>query len=142
MADLHIDDFYGDAARILVQLFATFPGRELLYVEDLLGPGANDEFGLPSPRYRACFSAMLWLAEEGWLRYEAAIRQDGLDQAVLTQRALLRLVGPAGPTLADSAVPPSVAATHQSRIAALRRALASGDSLAVGGCMQALLARP
>jgi hypothetical protein len=34
---------------------------------------------------------MLWLADEGYLRYGATIRQEGIDQCVLTSDALVKL---------------------------------------------------
>ena len=63
MADLHIDDFYRDSAMILLRLYTTFPRKTVLYVDDICGPDAPDEFGLHSERHQSCFSAMTWLAE-------------------------------------------------------------------------------
>jgi hypothetical protein len=56
----------------------------------------TDEFGVPGPRYLACFGTLLWLAEEGYLRYDEAIRMDGIDQAVLTARCFSVLTLHAG----------------------------------------------
>jgi len=39
----------------------------------------------------ACFGAMLWLCDEGLLRYESVISQDAIDQAVLTGIGFNRL---------------------------------------------------
>ncbi|HAG93707.1 MAG TPA: hypothetical protein DCL78_06280, partial [Gammaproteobacteria bacterium] len=50
-----------------------------------------DEFGLHTKRHEACFGAMLWLADEGFLRYGATIRQEGVDQAYLTAKGLIKL---------------------------------------------------
>ena len=61
MADIHIEEFYKDAAIALVQLYNAFPRRVNLFVEDIAGPDEPDEFGLhsncllytsPSPRDR------------------------------------------------------------------------------------------
>lgn len=142
MADLHIDDFYRDVALILLRLYSTFPRPRLIYVEDLLGPIEVDEFGLPSERGQACFSTLQWLAEEGWLRFDAAIRQEALDQAVLTQHAFLALTAPRhAPDLAASSdTPPSLTMAALAYAAALRRALADGDSLSLGHTVRDLLA--
>lgn len=58
MADLHIDDFYRDAALILLRLYRTFPRKTILYVDDISGPDTPDEFGLHSERFQSCFSTM------------------------------------------------------------------------------------
>ncbi len=88
MGDLHIDDFYRDSARILLQLYRHFPRRELIYTEDIAGPDSPDDFGLPSDRHQACFATLLWLAENDYLSYGSTIAQEALDQAVLNQRGL------------------------------------------------------
>jgi hypothetical protein len=91
MADLHIDDFYRDVAKIFLRLYAVFPRKTVLYVEDISGPDEPDEFGLHHPRFQACFSTMVWLAEHGYLNFDDNIRQEALDQAVLSQKAFLLL---------------------------------------------------
>ena len=148
MADIHIDDFYKDAAVTLLRLYATFPRKIILYVEDICGPDTPDEFGLPSDRFLAGFSAMIWLAEEGYLRFDATIKQEALDQAVLTEKALLLLasrselaVDPATPELssADEELPASVMAWSQININQLRRAVRSGSSFQINQCMNYLL---
>ena len=63
MADIHIDDFYRDVATIFLRLYAVFPRKSTLYVEDICGPDQPDEFGLHHPRFQAGFSAMVWLAD-------------------------------------------------------------------------------
>jgi len=92
MADIHIEDFYKDCARILLQLYMAFPRRSSVFVEDIAGPDTPDEFGLHSKRHMACLGAMLWLADEGLLRYESTISQDAIDQAVLTEAGFLALI--------------------------------------------------
>ncbi len=91
MADLNVLDFYKDSALVLMSLHRVFPRKMDLFVEDLIGPDQVDEFGLHTKRHEACLGAMLWLAEEGYLRFVTTIRQEGIDQAVLTSRALVLL---------------------------------------------------
>ena len=149
MTDLHIDDFYKDAAAILLRLYALFPRKQILFVDDIYKSNGGkadepDEFGLPSPRHLSCFSAMVWLGEEGFLRYEAPIRQEALDQAVLTEKGFLLLSSRSEmPALLDEAdndnLPPSIMAASQTNVAQLRRALGSGSSILIGQCVQYLL---
>ncbi|MYL26881.1 MULTISPECIES: hypothetical protein [Halomonadaceae] len=91
MADLHIEDFYRDTAAILIHLYNRFPRKGAVFVEDIAGDDEPDEFGLHSNRHMACFGTMLWLADEGLLRYESVIGQDAVDQAVLTAECFNRL---------------------------------------------------
>ena len=91
MADIHIDDFCRDAALSLLHLYSAFPRRASLYVEDIAGPDSADDVGLHSDRHMACLGTMLWLAEEDYIRYDAMIYQDGIDQAVLTGRSFTLL---------------------------------------------------
>ncbi len=91
MADIHIEEFYKDLARILLHLHNYFPRKSQIYVEDICGPDTPDEFGLHSTRHQSCFSAMLWLADEGFMRFEETIRQEAIDQAVLTQTTFVKL---------------------------------------------------
>jgi hypothetical protein len=91
MADIHIADFYKDAARILIQLYNQFPRPVMLFVEDIAGPDTPDEFGLHGPRHQACLATMLWLAKAGYIHYETLVRQEALDQATLTQRGFTLL---------------------------------------------------
>lgn len=129
MSDLNIDDFCKDAARALLALYQVFPRPHSLFVEDLCGPDRVDEFGMHSARHLACFSAVLWLAEEGYLRYADTIRQEAVDQAVLTGRAFSRLSAPApGPSFDDhpapaADLPATVRAELGSRASRLRWAL-------------------
>ncbi|HSG90714.1 MAG TPA: hypothetical protein VLA56_15975 [Pseudomonadales bacterium] len=87
MSDLHIDDFCKDIARILNQLYLQFPRKTTIYVEDIAGADEPDEFGLHSPRHMACLGALIWLSEEGYIRFESGIRQEAVDQAVLAGRS-------------------------------------------------------
>ena len=86
MADLHIEDFFRDVAKIFVRLYAAFPRKTILYVEDVSGPDQPDEFGLHHPRFQAAFSAMVWLGEHGYLNFQDTIREEALDQVVLSQK--------------------------------------------------------
>lgn len=148
MADIHIEEFYKDAAIALVQLYNAFPRRVNLFVEDIAGPDEPDEFGLHSKRHMACFGTLLWLAEEGLLRYVDTIRQEALDQAVLTQQAFVRLSSPANSDLheednSDSSqdLPPAVREDFSTHIHTLRNALRSGSSAKISRVMQATFFR-
>jgi len=123
--DLQIDDFYKDAASGLLMLYQAFPRKLALYVEDLIGREEPDEFGLPSKRHQACLGALLWLAEEGYLRFESTIAYDALDQAVLSEKGVLRLSRASPHALREGEVlPPSVRRVHATLAFQLREALA------------------
>lgn len=148
MADIHIEEFYKDAAIALVQLYNAFPRRVNLFVEDIAGPDEPDEFGLHSKRHMACFGTLLWLAEEGLLRYVDTIRQDALDQAVLTQQAFVRMSSPASPDLQEEGMPgsgqdlpPAIREDFSTHIHMLRTALRSGSSAKISRVMQATFFR-
>ncbi|WP_150304218.1 hypothetical protein [Pseudomonas saliphila] len=128
MADLHIDDFYRDAAGILLSLYNGFPSPSILFVEDLIGPHEPDVFGVPAPRHLACFNAMLWMAGEGFLRYGDTIRQEGLDQCCLTERAFLMLSTPTIGWLEDD-LPRSIARQRATPAQRLRDALSNQSSV-------------
>lgn len=127
--DLHIDDFYKDCASGLLHLYQVFPRKAALYVEDLIGLEEPDEFGLPSKRHQGCLGALLWLAEEGYIRFETTIRYEALDQAVLTEKGFLRLscALPRGEA-ADDSLPPSVRRVHETLAYQLREALMASHS--------------
>ncbi len=123
--DLQIDDFYRDAAGGLLLLYQSFPRKLALYVEDLIGREEPDEFGLPSKRHQSCLGALLWLAEEGYLRFDSCIAYDALDQAVLTEKGFLRLSRGVPHALREGeALPPSVRRVHATLAFQLREALA------------------
>jgi len=127
--DLQIDDFHKDAAAGLLRLHQAFPRKIALYVEDLIGREEPDEFGLPSLRHQSCLSALLWLAEEGYLRFDSTIRHEALDQAVLSEKGFLRLSRPhPGPQPTDPALPASVRRVRATLAWQLREALNGGDS--------------
>ncbi|MBN7769431.1 hypothetical protein KUV44_03105 [Marinobacter daepoensis] len=144
MADIHVEEFYKDAAIALVQLYMAFPRRTNLFVEDIAGPDEPDEFGLHSTRHMACFGALLWLAEEGLIRYVDTIRQEALDQAVLTRQAFVRLNAPAPQALVrelstaprEPSLPASVQKDLSTYIHLLRSALKSGSSSRISLAVQ------
>ncbi len=86
LSNLHIDDFCKDTAKIMLVLYKRFPVKTTLYVEDISGPDNPDEFGLHSPRFAACFSAMVWLREADYISYGGTIRQEAVEEAVLSHR--------------------------------------------------------
>jgi hypothetical protein len=142
MSDIHIDDFFKDAAIALDRLYGTFPRPLTLFVEDISGPAKTDEFGLPDDRYLACFAALLWLGEEGYLRYGDTIRQEAIDQAVLTGRCFNVLTMPAAIEVDNGVdVPASVRAQQGSHIGVLRAALGSGSSTQTREAMLPIMAR-
>ena len=142
MSDLHIDDFYHDAGVALARLYASFPRKTTLYVEDISGADTPDEFGLHCDRFMSCFSTLLWLAETGYLRYESTIRQEALDQTVLTERGFLLLSAryplPSRIPL-QSDTPVSVIENSQTNIQQLRAALKSCSSIDIAHIVQFLL---
>ncbi|CAD5110052.1 hypothetical protein [Zestomonas carbonaria] len=127
--DLQIDDFYKDCAAGLLALYQAFPRKVALYVEDLIGREEPDEFGLPSKRHQSCLGALLWLADEGYLRYESTIAYDALDQAVLTEKGFLRLSRAVPHAVRDGEpLPASVRRVQASLAHQLREALSSRHS--------------
>lgn len=128
--DLQIDEFYKDAAAGMLLLYQAFPRKIALYVEDLIGREEPDEFGLPSKRHQSCLGALLWLAEEGYLRYDSTIGYDALDQAVLSEKGFLRLsrgLPHALPT-GDNPPPPAVRRVQATLAWQLREALSLHNS--------------
>lgn len=140
MSDIHIDDFYRDTARILVALYNQFPRKVTLYVEDIAGPDTPDEFGLHSPRHLACFHTMLWLANSDYLVYESLIRQEAVDQIVLSHRAFLLLSStlPADTTATEHALqlPATIAAQEHLIINRIRRELKDGTSFSLAALIR------
>ena len=157
MADINIENFYQHIAKILSILYAAFPSKSPLYVDDIAGVDNPDEYGLHSPHYTAGFFAMLWLADEQYIRYVDTIRQDGVDQAVLTHKAFLKLTLVSEPIYQatiyqteeadlvsiaqteDAGSSPSVIEDHMLVINQLRHALRSGDSIAIAKVVRHIL---
>lgn len=145
MADLNLIDFYKDTALILLGLHRVFPRKMDVFVEDLIGPDPVDEFGMHTKRHEACLGAMLWLADEGYLRYASTIRQEGVDQAVLTSSALVKMgvIITRPLTEADLADVPSFEAQERLTLAEhMRRALQSQSSEQVIQVMRTFFATP
>lgn len=133
--ELHIDDFNKDAAKALVILYNFFPRKIELYIEDINGPDIVDDYGLHSERHLACMSAIVWLAEEGLIRYESLVKQESFDQAVLTKRSYILLsnviqsdIFNEDETPDKTELPESVYREMHTRIAAIKKALKSGSS--------------
>jgi hypothetical protein len=135
---LQIDEFYKDAAAAMLLLYQAFPRKMALYVEDLIGREEPDDFGLPSQRHQNCLGALLWLAEEGYLRFDSCIAQDALDQAVLSEKAFLRLTRGVPQLTLDSALSPSIRRVQASLAFQLREALSSRQSETVAQLTQLL----
>ena len=140
MADLNILDFYKDTALILMSLQRVFPRKMDLFVEDLIGPDQVDEFGLHTKRHEACFGAMLWLSEEGFMKYGATVRQEGVDQAYLTAKGLIKLTTIINAPLTESNledIPSFEAQERLTMIEHMRRAISSQTSEQVTQVMRA-----
>ncbi len=117
MADINIENFYRHIAKILSILYAAFPSKTPVYVDDVAGIDEPDEYGLHSPHYTAGFYAILWLADEEYIRFADTIRQDGVDQAVLTHKAFLKLT-----RVADQIYDPNPVAQPESNVVSLAQA--------------------
>lgn len=135
MTDLHIDEFYHDCGKALAQLYNSFPRLTTLYVADLISHSGTDEYGIPTRRHQACFDALLWLADEGYIRYQDRIRQDALEQVILTEKSFLRLSLPKADHHRSDTVA-SKQATHAWR---LRQALKDGTTATVNDAVIAFL---
>jgi len=144
MADLHIADFYKDTARVLVQLYNSFPLPIMIFVEDIAGPDQPDEFGVHSRRHQACLASLLWLSQMGYMSYQSLIRQEAVDQACLTQRGFTLLASPlpmqevVGLDLSEQQAPePGLGSA--TGISLLREVLHQGSSDATGQVVLELL---
>lgn len=141
MSDLHIDDFYKDAALILLQLYKNFPRKITLFVEDICGPDVVDDFGLHSERHLACFSTIRWLADSNYLHFDDTIREEATDQTVLSHKAFTLLASPAqGHAATDlEHLPSSVQQSLSTNVAQLRKTIKGGSTSAINLLMQSLL---
>lgn len=136
MTDLNIGDFFADAAKILDWLYRQFPVPQTLYVEDISGADEIDEFGMHSKRHLACHSCLLWLGEEGYLRFGESIRHEAVDQVVLSGRCFTLLATPLPRnTLTAENSPTSIALEHSTPMHALRVAVKQKDSVAIEQAM-------
>ena len=144
MADLHIDDFYRDVALIMLHLYSSFPRKTILYVEDVCGADNPDEYGLHTKRFQGCFSAMVWLAEQGYIQFDETIREEALDQTVLSQRGFLLLSSRSElelgfPVESSDDLPPSVMQHSMTNVMQVRRALRENSSIMMQQVMHYLL---
>src|SRR5690606_40891324 len=100
-----------------------------------------DDVGMNSERHMACLGTMLWLAEEGYIRYETMVYQDGIDQAVLTGRSFTMLSSLSDVRYEDPApeMPAAVAVEKMTLVEQIRAALRSGESRKVTAIMRYLL---
>lgn len=145
--ELNIDDFCHDVGKILTLLHQVFPRPIILSVDDICGPEETDEFGIHSNRYLACFSTMLWLAEEGYLRFAETLRNEGIDQAVLSARCFAHLTRPRTEQLQPindneddpNRLPESIRLAQTSVVAQLRQALGARSSTATRHIVLALI---
>lgn len=158
MADINIEHFYRHIAKILSILYAAFPEKTPVYVDDVAGIDTPDEYGLHSPTYTAGFFALVWLGEEDFLRYTDTIMQDGIDQACLTNKAFLRLTSPVDPIYTEpgsetnvvsilggdpiASVPPSIAEDQRLVINQLRAAMQAQSSIAIAKVVQFIISPP
>jgi hypothetical protein len=143
MTDINVDDFFKDAARTLTALYGVFPRRQAIFVDDVYQMEEPDEFGLHSDRYQACFSTLLWLGEEGYLRFEDTIRGEAIDQAVLTGRAFTLLSSPVAPTGTDEEpdLPDLVRLERATHVHRIKTALKDRSSKALRQAMIDLMSR-
>ncbi len=143
MFDIHIEEFYHDTFRILDTLYSAFPKKCNVYVEDIAGADQPDEYGLHSDRFQCCFGAMLWLEQEGFLRYESTLRQEAIDQACLTMKGLAFVSTICrDPKLIDigmSIEPLNSSLSARPNIASLKHILINGTSTQLALAMQSLL---
>ncbi|MEM7080431.1 MAG: hypothetical protein AAF513_17575 [Pseudomonadota bacterium] len=123
MPDLHIDDFFRDAAKTIVQLYRVFPRPVTVYVEDISGPDQPDEYGVHGPRYQACFATFQWLQEAGFIGFQDTIGADAIDQAVITPRCFAKLQTFLPDRSTNNTLPPSVQQERATRIYQLQRAV-------------------
>lgn len=138
MSDLHIDDFYKDVALILGLVYRQFPQKMTLYVDDISGPDTPDEFGLHTPRHMSAYSAVLWLADEGYIRYSDAVRQESFEEVTLSQQGFMRLSS-ARIDLLDINVASSIQLDQHSYINHVRKALKEKSSTALAQIIRELL---
>ena len=145
MNSINIDEFFADAAKILTRLQRAFPQPIILQVDDICGAEETDEFGMHSARYLACFSAMLWLAEEGYLRFNETVRSEAIDEAVLSAKCFVLLTKPDDlQAISDppsETLPDSVALERSSLGNQLNERLRPRDSLALNALMLQLMQR-
>jgi hypothetical protein len=141
VSDINVDDFFKDAGKTLVALYGVFPRRHAIFVEDIYQTEEPDEFGMHSDRYRACFGTLLWLGEENYLRFEEPIRDEAIDQAILTGRCFTLLSSQAtGAESTDPSLPELVRLEQSTHIHRIRSALHNRSSIELRHAMLDLMA--
>ena len=104
-----------------------------------------DEFGLHSGRFQNCFSAMVWLAEQKYIEFYETIREEALDQTVLTQRGFILLSSRSELKLGipeeETGLPPSVMEHSMTNVMQIRQGLRSGSSITMRQVMHYLLSQ-
>ena len=140
MTDINVEEFFKDSAKILATLYQTFPRRHTLFVENFCGAEEPGEFGMHSDRHMSCLGTLMWLGEEGYLRYEQTIRTEALDQAILTDRCFTLLSAPCfdlgEPT---TTLPPSEQLEQATHIYRIRMALDERSSTSVRAAISELM---
>lgn len=137
MSDIHIQDFYNDVGMTLSKLYASFPRKVTLYVEDISGSDQVDEYGLHSQRHLSALSAIMWLKDQGYIDYESLVRQESVDFTVLTEKSFLILTNQSLVSLPNAMqeklelddLPPYALKQALSNIALLRKALKSRSGI-------------
>lgn len=86
--DIHIDEFNRDVAIALLKLYNSFPRSMALYIDEIARVDEPDEYGVLSDRHQRCLGALLWLQDEGVIRFRETIGSDGIELAVLTLYSL------------------------------------------------------
>lgn len=86
MTDIYIEDFNRDVAIALTRLYQYFPRPAAIYVDEIAGSDDPDEYGVISERHSRCLGALVWLGDEGFLRFRDTIGIEAIDQAVLSLR--------------------------------------------------------
>ena len=136
MSDIHIEEFYHDIGLILSRLYSSFPRRANIYVEDISGEDNPDEFGLHSDRHLSCFSAMIWLEQQGYIYFENTMEKKAIDQAVLSEKSFLILSNQASISLNEpldlEGLPHYAATKAMTNIALLRNALKTQSNINIG----------
>ena len=100
-----------------------------------------------SERHLSCLGSLLWLGEEGFLRFEETIRFEAIDQAILTGRCFTLLSSPMPTSLEldsqtiDSTIPPSEQLEQAASIQQIRRALNERSSTMLRIVMMDLMLR-
>lgn len=143
MFDIHIEEFYHDSFKVLNTLYAAFPKKCNVFVADISGDDQPDEYGLHSDRFQCCFGAMLWLEQEGFIRFESTLRQEAIDQASLTMKGLATVSTICQDTtinnLSESISPKNNSLSGRPNIESLKHILKHGTSTQLALAMQHLL---